>query len=98
MGPRVRGHDEMEDSDNRGKREGLTADHRARHNASRQFVIPLAKPVEAEREADTLFGGLEDDEGGGLGGAELAQELLVHHHFGNAAIGQASDKTGTADI
>src|ERR1043165_8712136 len=58
----------------------------------RQLVVPLAEPVQAEREADAFFRGLEDDEGRGLGGAELTQELFVHHDFGDAAIGQAADK------
>src|SRR5437588_12162323 len=65
---------------------------------SRQLVEPVAEPVQAEREADALFGGLEDDEGRGLGAAELAEQLVVHHHLGDAAIGQASHKTGAADV
>src|SRR5436190_22755146 len=32
---------------------------------SRQLVIPLAKPVQTQRESDALFGGLENDEGRG---------------------------------
>jgi hypothetical protein len=44
------------------------------------------------------FGGLEDDEGRGLGGAQLIQQLVVHHHLRHAAIGQASDKSGAADV
>src|SRR4029077_11142169 len=56
-------------------------------NRLRQLVIALAERVQAERKADALFGGLEDDEGRGLGGAELAEQLFIHHHFGDAAIG-----------
>src|ERR1700720_4189674 len=81
-----------------GKGEGPSAVQRARQNASRQLVEPFAEAVQAEREADTLFRGLEDDEGRGFGVAKLAQKLFVHHHFGHAAIGQATDKTGAADI
>ena len=65
---------------------------------SRQLVIPIRQPVQTERKPDPLFGGLEDDEGRGLGGAKLAEQLVVHHDFGNAAIGQAADKTGAADV
>src|SRR5260370_41687927 len=65
---------------------------------SRQLVISLAEPVQTERKANSLFGGLENDESRGLGGAELAEQLVVHHHFGDAAVGQASDKPGAADI
>src|SRR6266566_8256151 len=65
---------------------------------SRQLVEAFAEPVQAERKADALFGGLEDDEGRGLGAAQLAQELVVHYHFRNAAIGQAAYKTGAANI
>src|SRR4029079_12762837 len=64
----------------------------------RQLVIPLADAVQAQRKPDALFGGLEDNESRGLGGAELAEQFFVHHHFGDAAIGQASDKTGAADV
>src|ERR1700722_7972232 len=81
-----------------GKREGRATAYVARQNASRQLVIPLAKPVQAQRKPDALFGGFEDDEGRGLGGPELTQELVVHHDFGNAAIGQAADKAGAADV
>ena len=60
---------------------------------SRQLVIPLADPVQAQRKPDPFFGGLENNRGRGLGGAELAQELVVHHDLGDAAIGQASRPT-----
>src|SRR5436305_878684 len=69
-----------------------------KRSPSRQLIEPFAEPVQAEREADTLFGGLEDDEGRGLGAAQLSQQLVVHHHFGNAAIGQAGHEAGAADI
>src|SRR5216684_1108749 len=65
---------------------------------SRQLVIPLADAVQAQRKSDALFRGLEDDKRRGLGGAELAQKLVVHHHLGDAAIGQTSDKAGAADV
>src|SRR3979490_1783637 len=74
---------------------------RAPHNdeeTSRQLVVPLANPVQTEREADALFGGLENDKRRGLGGAELAQELVIHHHLAPPAVGQAPDKTGAADV
>src|SRR4030088_589950 len=104
MGPgsdeeRLAGTTMREDSHDRWKGEGLPPRvHVARHNASRQLVVPLAKSVQTEREADALFGGLENDEGRGLGAAQLTQKLIVHHHLRHAAIGQASDKTGAADI
>src|SRR4051795_5578725 len=66
--------------------------------ALRQLVIALAEPVQAEREADAFFRGLEDDEGRGLGSAELAEQLVVHDDLGDAAIGQAADKAGTAYV
>jgi len=49
---------------------------------------PSPSPFKLSGKADALFGGLEDDERRGLGGAELTQELVVHHDFGNAAIGR----------
>ena len=41
----------------------------------RQLVVALAEPVQAERKADALFGGLEDDEGRGLGGRSWPSSL-----------------------
>src|SRR5437764_12449606 len=69
-----------------------------RSTPSRQLIEPFTEPVQAEREADALFGGFEDDESCRLGAAQLAQELVVHHDFGHAAIGQAPDKAGAANI
>src|SRR5712664_2940339 len=65
---------------------------------SRQLVVPLADAVQAQRKPDPLFGGLENNKRRGLSGAELAQKLVVHHDLGDAAIGQAADKAGAADI
>src|ERR1700686_2760741 len=103
MGPGSRasawpGRRRSQDSHDRSKTGGLPGVHVARHNASRQLVIPLANPVQTQRESDALFGGLENDKGRGLGGAQLAQKLVVHDDLGDPAIWQASDKTGAADI
>src|ERR1700683_3728812 len=81
-----------------GKREGRATAYVARQNASRQLVIPFPEPVQAERKTDALFGGVEDDERRGLGGPELTHELVAHPGFGSAAIGQAADKPGAADV
>ena len=71
---------------------------RGQSGPSRQLVIPLADPVQAQRKPDALFRGLENDKRRGLGGAELAQQLVVHHDLRHAAIGQAPDKTSAADV
>jgi hypothetical protein len=54
---------------------------------SRQLIIPLADPVQAERKPDPLFRRLENDERRGLGGTQLPEQLVVHHDFGDAAVG-----------
>src|ERR1700676_5793581 len=100
MAPGLRGRDDdlWKIGTITGKREGRATAYIARQNASRQLVIPFPEPVQAQRKPDPLFRGLEDDERRGLGGAELTQELVVHHDFGNAAVGQAADKSGAADV
>src|SRR5438874_1895063 len=65
---------------------------------SRQLVIPLAEPVQAERKADAFFGRLKNNKSRRLGGPKLPEQLLVHHHLRHAAIGQAADKAGAADV
>src|SRR5690606_16989694 len=65
---------------------------------SGQLVVALAKPLQAHREADALFRGLEDDEGRGGAGAQLADQLVVHDDFRDTAVRQAAHKTGAADI
>jgi hypothetical protein len=42
-----------------------------RNNLSRQLVVALSEALEANREADALFGRLEDDEGRCLAVAQL---------------------------
>src|SRR5580693_6788068 len=65
---------------------------------SGQLVEAFAKALQAHREADALLGRLEDDEGRGLAGAHLLDQLVFHDHFGDAAIGQAAHEAGAADI
>src|SRR6476619_4445194 len=55
---------------------------------SRQLVEAFAKALQADRKADALLGRLEDDEGRGLAGAHLVNQLAFHDHFGDAAVGQ----------
>ena len=43
-------------------------------------------------------GRLEDNEGCGLAGAQLLEQIVVHHHLRDAAVGQAADEPGAADI
>ena len=64
----------------------------------RQLVEAFAETLQRHREANALFRRLEDDEGRGLGGAELAEQLVVHDDLGDAAIGQAADEAGAADV
>src|SRR5438132_11429028 len=63
-----------------------------------QLVVTLAEAFEAHGEADPLFGGLEDDEGGGLATAHLLDQIVVHDHLGHAAVRQAADETGATDV
>src|SRR5205823_13142940 len=77
---------------------GPTSEAAPRHIASRQLVIPFTQAVQTEWESNALFGSFENDEGRRLGGPQLPQELVVHHHLGHAAVGQTSDKTRAADI
>ena len=46
---------------------------RSRRVRLRQLVEPFAKSLQAHRDADAFFRRLEDDEGGGLAGAQLLQ-------------------------
>src|SRR6202034_4828944 len=50
------------------------------------------------RETDAFFRRLENDEGRGLPGAQLAYELVVHDHFGDAAVRQAAHEPRAADV
>lgn len=59
---------------------------------------PSPNPLRLYREADALLRGLEDDEGSGLAGAQLLEQIIVHHHFRDATVGQAADEPGPADI
>src|SRR3954471_13580888 len=64
----------------------------------RQLVEAVAEAFEAHGEADALLGRLEDDEGRGLAGAQLLEQIVVHHHLGHAAVGQAAHEPGAAHI
>src|SRR6266567_1411196 len=66
--------------------------------SSWQLVESVAEPLEAHRNADALFGSLENDEGRGLAGAQLLDQIVVHDHFGDAAVGQATHEPGPADV
>lgn len=66
--------------------------------ALRQLVVALAEPVQAEREADAFFRRLKNDESGGLGAAELAEQLVFEDDLGDAAVGEAADEAGAADV
>ena len=68
------------------------------HCPSRQLIKPLRQPVQTERKPDSLFRRLEDDERRGLGALELAEQLVVHDHLGDAAVGEAADEAGAADV
>ena len=43
-----------------------------------QFIVALAEALQANREADAFFGRLEDDEGRGLAGAQLLEQIVIH--------------------
>src|SRR5579864_5664120 len=66
--------------------------------ASRQFVVAVAKTLQAHGKADAFFGRLENDEGRGLAVAQLVDQVVVHDHFGDAAVGQAAHETSAADV
>src|SRR5437867_1892220 len=70
----------------------------ARGRLSGQFVEAFAEALEAHREADALLRRLEDDEGRGLPGTQLLDQILVHDHFGDAAVRQATHKAGASDV
>src|SRR6266702_744603 len=63
-----------------------------------QLVVALAESLQAHREANAFLRRLENDEGRSLPGAQLLDQIVVHHHFGHAAAGQAADETGTTDV
>src|SRR5215510_6453802 len=56
-----------------------------------QFVVALAEALQANREADAFFGRLEDDEGRGLAGAQLLEQIVIHDYLGNAPTWQAAE-------
>src|SRR5579864_2818034 len=66
--------------------------------ALRQLVVALTKALQAHRKADAFLGRLEDDEGRGLAVAQFVDQIVVHDHFGDAAVGQAAYEAGAADI
>src|SRR5262245_55932168 len=64
----------------------------------RQLVEALAEALQAHREADAFFRGLEDDEGCGLTRAQLLHQGLIHDHLGDAAIRQAAHEAGPPHV
>src|SRR5581483_84077 len=62
----------------------------------RQLVEAFAKTLETEGKANPLFRRLEDDEGRRLPVAQLPDQLVVHHHFGEASARQAAHEAGPA--
>jgi len=46
-----------------------------------QFVVALAEALQANRETDAFFGRLEDDEGRGLAGAQLLEQIVIDDHL-----------------
>src|SRR5260370_26716878 len=63
-----------------------------------QLVVALAESLQAHREANAFLRRLENDEGRSLPGAQLLDQIVVHHHFGHAAARQAAHETGAADV
>ena len=59
---------------------------------------PSPKPFRLIGNADAFFRRLEDDEGRGLAGAQLLDQVVVHDHLGDAAVRQAAHETGAADV
>src|SRR6202008_470050 len=66
--------------------------------ASRQLVVALAESLQAHGEADAFLRRLEDDEGRGLAVAQFGDQVVVHDHFGDAAVRQAAHEAGAADV
>src|SRR5581483_1845213 len=64
----------------------------------RQLVEAFTEALEAQREADAFFRRLEDDEGRRLAVAQLPDQLVVHHHFGEASARQAAHEAGPAHV
>src|SRR6202022_3266932 len=64
----------------------------------RQLVEILTEALETYGKADALLGRLENDESRGLPAAQLLEQIVIHHHFGNAAVGQAAHESGAADV
>src|SRR5215472_3658167 len=63
-----------------------------------QLIVALAKSLQAHRKADAFFRRLKDDEGRSLTGAQLLDQVVVHHHFGHATVRQAAHETGPPDV
>jgi len=63
-----------------------------------QTVQALAKSLQIYWEAYAFLGRLENNESSRLAAAELFQQIIVHHHFSHAPVGQAADEPGTAYV
>src|SRR5260370_41054122 len=64
----------------------------------RQLVETFAEAFEAHGKADALLRRLKNDESRSLPAAQLLEQIVIHHHLGDATVGQAADKTGSADV
>src|SRR5215472_9357621 len=81
-----------------GEREGLFGSLTLWPDPSRQLVKALRKSVQAERKSDALLWRLEDDEGRRLGSLQLAEQLVVHDNFGDAAVRKAAHEAGAPHV
>src|SRR3954449_9914814 len=66
--------------------------------SSGQFFVAVFEPGKVQRDTDAFFRRLIDDEGGGLAGPHLVDQLVFHDDFGDATGRQAAHEAGTADI
>src|SRR5262245_6703779 len=64
----------------------------------RQLVVAFAESGQAHREADAFLRCLKDNECCRFARAQLLDQLVVHDHFRDAAVGQAANKAGAADV
>src|SRR5262249_23406481 len=57
-----------------------------------------AEALQANRETDAFFGRLKDDEGRGLAGAQLPEQIVIHNHLSNAATRQTAEEAGSPNF
>src|SRR6516164_1762282 len=66
--------------------------------ALRQLVVALAKALQAHGDTYSFLRRLEDDEGCARAGAQLPDQVVVHYHFGDTAVGEAAHEPGAANV